>query len=107
MKKILATDPRPMYFWGNDNDNKQFIGWEFRDASNNKIGIIADIWYDPNDVYNSTDGHGGTAYKMSISYAHGYTGEEIIEFRHINDVAVFKKLKAFQLCRPPSPPPTI
>jgi len=44
---ILSTDSNPIYFFGDENDNKKFIGWHFLDSDGNHIGTITNIWYEP------------------------------------------------------------
>lgn len=110
--RFLASDPVPLCFWGGENDYKHFSRapgggdatavWVFRDESGGEIGTIENVWYEPDDVYRSTDGYGGAAYKMSIkvssSFLRNAGGEEkVVSFRHMKDV--FRVLGAFDLCK--------
>lgn len=94
---IKVTDTNPVYFFGREADNTQFIGWSFYDASNTKIGTITKIWYEPDDIYHSTDGYAGCAYKATVLRD---TSEVTYEFRHINNL--LKKLQSAAELRPPN-----
>jgi hypothetical protein len=95
IKRILATDRIPLFF-GRDDNNKQFIGWVFRDSAGGELGVIENIWYETDESYRMTDGYFGCAYKLSLSM-NGVS--QTFKFRHINNM--FEKLEgAFELVEP-------
>lgn len=83
---ILSSDPNPVYFFGGENDNKKFIGWQFLELDGKYIATIIDIWYEPDELYKTNDGYCGCAYKMTIQDVNKLIW--IIPFRHITKTFV-------------------
>lgn len=101
--QILASDTRPMLFYGNSDAYDKFIGWIFYDKNGAELGTIEKIWYDPDECYRRNDGYYGNAYKMSVIKHDPNPTPATIElgFRYIN--STLKDLNAFKLKKPPSP----
>lgn len=94
ISQIRISDNTPL-FYGNATDNQIFIGWTVFDAEHNPMGTITKIEYAPDDIYKSTDGYAGCAYKAYISTT--ATTDKAIPFRHIKNI--LEKMGAHSLER--------
>jgi hypothetical protein len=95
MTEIYSTDNSPLFF-GKMRDNQCFIGWIYYNENGYELGMIDNIWYEPDELYKSTDGYAGNTYKITI--CGGATAAQVFAFRHIQ--FTIKRMNAFVLRAP-------